>query len=70
MQESAKNFLSKVARSEAYSQAGMGTGTPHDSDTLVADVIGFAVAVCVPLAKSASIVYLVMKVDDADGLNL
>ena len=53
-QESAQNFLSKVARSEAYSQAYTGTGTPHDSDALVADVIGFAVAVCVSLAKSTS----------------
>ena len=54
MQESAQNFLSKVARSEAYSEADTGTGTPHDLDALVADVIGFAVSVCVPLAKSTS----------------
>ena len=55
MQESAQNVLSKVARSEAYSQPG--TGMPHDSDALVADVIGFAIAVCVPLAKSMSFVW-------------
>ena len=70
MQESAQNFLSKVARSEAYSQAYTGTSTAHDSDALVADVIGFAVAVCVSLAKSASVVCLMMEVADAPTLSL
>ena len=65
MEESAQNFLSKVARSGAYSQAGTGTGTPHDLDALVADVIGFAVSVCVSLAKSASVVCLVVEVAGA-----